>query len=93
LVEIVQRGTCERENKMKKKFESYVHHGKPVYVNKKLKGKHKEHCLCFSCDKFNPGMPEENCPIANLNYAVCLAHNLVLPVWECPEFQEVIIGA
>ncbi len=69
-------------------FEKYPHHGRNVWVNPKLKGKHREHCLCFSCIKFNPGAPENNCPIANLNYAVCLAHNLVTPVYECPEFIE-----
>ena len=70
------------------KFVYYEHHGTGVWVNRELKGKHREHCLCFSCDKFKPGTPEGNCPIANLNYAVCLAHNMVLPVYECPEFEE-----
>ena len=67
----------------------YEHHGTKVWVREDLKGKHREHCLCFSCDKFKPaGAPEENCPIANLNFAVCIAHNVTLPVWECPEFEE-----
>jgi hypothetical protein len=70
------------------KFEQYEHHGSLVWVNKELKGKHREHCLCFSCANFNPGKPETNCPIANLNYAVCLAEGMVLPVYECPKFVE-----
>lgn len=69
-------------------YQEYEHHGETVWVRKDLKGKHKEHCLCFSCDKFSPGTPEGNCPIANLNYAVCIAHNVTLPVWECPKFEE-----
>jgi len=73
---------------MSEKFEQYEHHGVVVSVIKEVKGKHREHCLCFSCDKFHPGLPERNCPIANLNYAVCLAHNVVLPVYECPLFVE-----
>ncbi len=70
------------------KFEQYEHHGKMVWVNKALKGKHRDHCLCFSCCKFNPGTPEGNCPLANLNYAVCIQCDMVLPVYECPSFQE-----
>jgi len=66
----------------------YAHHGVDVSVMAHLIGKHREHCLCFSCAKFNPGKPETNCSIANLLYAVCLAHNVVTPVWECPEFAE-----
>lgn len=75
---------------MSEKFEQYIHHGKMVWVIKEVKGKNRQHCLCFSCSKFNPGEPEKNCPIANLNYAVCLAHNLTLPVYECPEFDEML---
>ena len=79
----------ERKCKMPE-FIQYEHHGKKVWVNKDLVGKHRGHCLCFFCAKFRPGVPEVNCPIANLNYAVCLAHNMVLPVYECPEFDMVI---
>ena len=73
---------------MSDKIEQYEHHGVLVSVIKSVKGKHKEHCLCHTCDEFVPGLPEENCPIANLNYAVCLAHNVVLPVFECPKFVK-----
>lgn len=66
----------------------YEHHGTLVWVDEELKGKHREHCLCFSCKHFKPGLPETNCPLANLNYAVCLAHDMVLPVYECPIYQE-----
>ena len=77
-----------KENEMSDKIEKYEHHGVVVSVMKSVKGKHREHCLCFSCENFHPGAPETNCPIANLNYAVCLAHNVVLPVYECPLFVE-----
>jgi len=73
---------------MSGKFVQYEHHGELVWVNEELKGKHREHCLCFSCANFHPGAPETNCPIANLNYAVCLAHGMTLPVYECPKFVE-----
>lgn len=65
----------------------YEHHGKEVWVDEKLRGKHREHCLCFKCEVFSPGLPEQNCPIANLNYAVCIAHNVTLPVYECPKWE------
>jgi hypothetical protein len=70
-------------------FEQYEHHGKKVWTFKDLRGKHRQHCLCFHCSKFHPGVPETNCHIANLNYAVCLAFSLTLPVYECPEFDGV----
>lgn len=73
---------------MSNKFEQYEHHSATVWVASENKGLHREHCLCYSCKKFNPGVPEENCPLANLNYAVCLLNDMVLPVWECPRFEE-----
>ena len=68
------------------KFMKYEHHGEVVWVDADLKGKHTEHCLCFSCEKFKPDTPE-NCPIAEQNYQMCVQHSLVTPVYECPKFQ------
>jgi hypothetical protein len=68
-------------------FEQYRHHGEIVWVRSDLKGKHRENCLCYSCTHFIPGEPE-NCPRANLIYGVCVMLDMVLPVWECPEFME-----
>jgi hypothetical protein len=68
-------------------FELYTHHGRSVWVNKTLKGKHQEHCLCFSCGKFFPN-DNDNCRIAEMNFAMCKAFNLVTPVYECPEFAD-----
>jgi hypothetical protein len=69
-----------------KVFMRYTHHGRDVAVRAELKGKHKDFCLCYSCEKFKPNMPE-NCPIAQENYELCVKRDLVLPVWECPEFE------
>ena len=66
----------------------YLHYGKYVFVDEELKGKHKEHCLCFRCRKFVPKDRELNCRIAELNFANCRLNALVLPVYECPEFKE-----
>ena len=67
-------------------FQSYKHHGAIVHVNKDLKGKHREHCLCYSCASFRPGTPECNCHISNMVYAICIALDVVTPVFECPLF-------
>lgn len=64
----------------------YEHHGKYVGVREDLKGKHREYCLCWQCDNFKPENKEENCPIANLNFALDCLVNIVTPVWECPKF-------
>ena len=72
------------------KYVCYDHfgNGSKQWVREDLKGKHREHCLCFNCEKFNPEEREGNCPIANILYSICVAHNIVTPVWECPEFVE-----
>jgi hypothetical protein len=72
---------------MKMAIEQYEHHGAMVFVDSDLRGKHREHCLCFKCGRFNPGIPEANCPTANLLYAVCIKCDITTPVYECPDFQ------
>ena len=67
-------------------YEQYEHHGVRVWVRDDLKGKHRSFCLCFSCNKFKPGKPD-NCPIANDTYQNCVRHNLTTPVFECPVFE------
>lgn len=68
-------------------FEIYVHHDREVSVRSDLKGEHRNYCLCYSCKFFKPNDPL-NCPIALRVYEVCVEEDLVLPVWECPAFQE-----
>jgi len=69
-----------------KKYIKYRHHGTKVWVREDLRGRHREHCLCWSCTKFFPS-EADNCPIAQANYEFCVAHNVVTPVWECPMFR------
>ena len=69
-------------------FEQYNHHGNVVWVRSRLKGKHRENCLCHSCAKLNIEDREKNCPRANLLYALCVLLNMTTPVFECPEFEE-----
>ena len=69
---------------------TYEHHGKMVAVEESNKGKHRENCLCWKCSKFTPDNRETNCPIANKLYAICCEHNVTTPVWECPDFGELV---
>ena len=63
----------------------YSHHGKVVSVYEHLKGKHRDHCLCYSCAKFHPGC-DDNCPTAQKLYQFDVEYDLVTPVWECPQY-------
>lgn len=69
-------------------IEKYIHHGKKVSVQTMLKGKHRYHCLCYSCSKLDLKDRDKNCPISNMVYALCVLQNLCLPVWECPSFKQ-----
>lgn len=69
------------------KYTRYWHHGERVWVRKDLKGRHREHCLCYSCFFFYPDQPG-NCHIAESVHHLCKAFDLTLPVWECPMFRE-----
>lgn len=68
-------------------FTRYKHHGVMVWVRTDLKGLHREHCLCYSCDHFHPNTPE-NCPLAQEIYEMCKREGMTLPVWECLRFDE-----
>jgi hypothetical protein len=70
--------------------EKYNHHGIDVWVDPSLKGKHREHCLCWSCKKFTPDDRMLNCKIANLLFSICQLESLVTPVYECPIYEEKI---
>ena len=73
-----------KEGKME--IVKYNHHGVEVSVISELKGKHRDHCLCFRCKKFDFD-PAKNCPIANLLFAVCIQCHITTPVYECKEFE------
>ena len=74
--------------KPSKMFERYVHHGEgSVWVRADLRGRHRDHCLCFDCKRFHPG-EAGNCPVAQTIYQNCLNYDLETPVWECPRFVQ-----
>ena len=64
---------------------TYEHHGTTVFVDERLKGRHREHCLCFRCENFKPGTPD-NCPKAQRLYQLCVEENMTTPVFECPVY-------
>lgn len=64
----------------------YEHHGNIVRTFKEMKGKHRDHCLCYWCSKFQPNTVN-NCSIAQSNYENCQRFGIVTPIWECPEFD------
>ncbi len=69
-------------------IEKYIHHGKEVAVVSEVKGKHRNHCLCFlGCIYFKPNTAE-NCEIAQSNFDLCVKYNLVTPVYECSKFEQ-----
>lgn len=68
-------------------IEHYEHHDKSVAVRTELKGKHRDHCLCFyPCHRFHPGEPT-NCAIAQSLFELCKKYGTTTPVYECPEFE------
>jgi hypothetical protein len=67
----------------------YEHHGKNVSVQEHLKGKHREHCLCYyNCIFFKPEDRENNCSIANKLYQFDVDNNVTTPVWECEKYKK-----
>ena len=70
------------------KFVKYNHHNSDRYVREDLIGKHKEYCLCYSCEKFKPNTAE-NCDIAGSLHAFDVRNNVRALIWDCPEFEEV----
>ena len=82
-------GYLDKERKMSDKYIHYNHHGKGVWVEERLKGLHREHCLCHNCELLDIGEDrDKNCDVARAVYALCVEYNLVLPVFECPRFVE-----
>ncbi len=66
----------------------YEHHNVVVSVQEHLKGKHREHCLCYQdCIHFKPNTPN-NCKIAQELYELDVKLGLTTPVWECPVYEE-----
>jgi len=72
-------------------FIPYTHHRLVVWVQSHLKGKHKQHCLCYHCQRFHPGTIF-NCKIAKAVYENCVKYGITTPMWECPNFRPLKNG-
>lgn len=71
----------------------YEHHGWKVKVNEKLKGKHREHCLCWKCKRFVPGWTLRAlraCIRAKILYLFCIIFGMTTPVYECPRYANIV---
>ena len=67
---------------------TYAHHGAMVQVRRDLKGKHREHTLCYHCEHFKPDTLN-NCHIAQAIFDNCAKFHITTPVWDCPSFKLV----
>lgn len=72
------------------KIVRYVHHDNTVAVMAENKGKHRDNCLCYRCERFDPeGLRAiQHCKIAEHLYNFCKLVGIVTPVWECPYFTD-----
>ena len=66
----------------------FDHHGVEVSAMEHLKGTHREHCLCFICNKLDIEDRDNNCMIANLLFALDQKCEVTTPVFYCKEFKE-----
>ncbi len=59
-----------------------------AWVRQDLDSRQKEFCMCWDCEKFKPNTDGKGCPIIKSVLDLASTHNIVLPVWECLEFNE-----
>lgn len=85
---IIERAKLQHKLDKLPAVEKYEHHGTEVNVQKRLRGQHRDHCLCFQeCVYFKPG-EDDNCEIAQTNYEMCVKFSLTTPVYECPKYEQ-----
>ena len=65
-----------------------AHNGSTVWVRADLQGRQKEHCICWSCRKFQPDTADKGCPIICSVLQLAVQKGVILPVWACPVFDE-----
>ena len=70
-------------------FVRYKHHSRRVWVQAEGKGKHRLRCLCWYCDRFEPGWSLRavlKCVRAKILYLFCVVFGMTTPVHECPRW-------
>ena len=68
-------------------YKKFMHHGVEVTGREDLIGTHRDHCLCYHCDKLNIDDRTKNCKIASLLFQVCVLTEITAPVFYCKEFE------
>ena len=67
-------------------IEKHEHYGNAVWFQSHLKGKHREHSLCFQgCLNFQPG-PVGQCKIVVAVNENSLRFGISTPIYACPKF-------
>ena len=67
----------------------YEHHDMMVTVTKEYKGKHKDICVCHSCEKFKWWSEQLNCPYAMSAFALSRLVGITT-VMECQYYERVL---
>ncbi len=62
--------------------------GNNVWVRDDLHNRQKEFCMCWDCRKFEPEREDKGCSIIHQVLMLAAEEKIVLPVWECAEFQQ-----
>lgn len=44
--------------------------------------------MCWDCRKFKPDTENKGCPIIKNVLGMAVEKNIILPVWECGEFEK-----
>ncbi|MFH0754539.1 MAG: hypothetical protein V2A70_08240 [Candidatus Omnitrophota bacterium] len=69
-------------------YKKVERNGTERWVREDLKDRQKEFCMCWDCHSFRPQDQDKGCPVIKAVLDLAAAKNVVLPVWECPMFQE-----
>jgi hypothetical protein len=65
-----------------------LHHGLKLFAFEELVGKNHEHGLCYSCDRFRPVDPENNCRIAQEVFTFNKTFRVISPIYGCAIFRQ-----
>ena len=68
------------------KVEKVVKYGVEVFSNLDADELRKTECLCLNCGNLRLDSREDNCPIANRLYDICVAENVAMQITRCPIF-------
>jgi len=61
------------------------HYGREVWTHQAMDNLRKTQCLCRSCGRLKPGLPD-NCAIAGKLYEICKADDVAMSITRCPDW-------